>query len=177
FSLPSYFPGVRLSQPTVRLLDLESFFDGLAKYSVFVSEPIADGGNLQRRQRIDEACGEPPQAAVAQSSVWLRLDHLCPILAWIRLQILPNKFFNPEVDNVIDQRSADEKLHRQIVDLLGILLIVRLLRQQPALGEQVAQRASDCFEPLALISILLRNNVIEYEVPVVFVEVGSIGEP
>ena len=52
-----------------------------------------------------------------------------------------------------------------------------LLRQQPALREQIAQRASDGFESFALVGVLFGYNVVEYEMPVVFVEVFPVGEP
>jgi hypothetical protein len=54
----------------------------------------------------------------------------------------------------MNERAADQKFHRQIVDALGIGSLVGLLGEQPALREQIAQRASDRLEAFAVAGIL-----------------------
>ena len=48
-----------------------------------------------------------------------------------------------EVGDVVGQRAADEELHREVVDPLGVLAVVGLLGAQPALREDVAHGAGD----------------------------------
>ena len=46
-----------------------------------------------------------------------------------------------EVGDVVGQRAADEKLHREVVDALGVLALVGLLREHPALREDIPHGA------------------------------------
>ena len=116
---------------------------------------------------------KPPQATVAQPRVWLGLDHLPPVLPRVRAQVLTEKLFDSQVDDVIDQRAADQKLHRQVVNPLGILAVMRLLGQQPALGEEVSKHAGHRLEALALAGVLQRNSVVEHEVPIIVLRIGK----
>ena len=97
------------------------------------------------------------------------LDHFLPILPRVRLQVVADELLDAQVDDVVDQRAADQELHRQVVDPLGVLPVVRLLGQQPALGEQIAQRAGDRLEALALAGVLHGDDMVEDQVPVVVV--------
>ena len=65
------------------------------------------------------------------------------------------------------ERSADEELHRQVIDPLGVLALVRLLRLQPALRQQVAQGEGDGLEALARGGGTRRHNVVEEEMTLV----------
>ena len=65
-------PRVAELQPRVGLLDLLAVDEGLPEDAVLVADPVADAGIRMRRQRVDEAGGEPAEAAVAQA----RLDLL-----------------------------------------------------------------------------------------------------
>ena len=81
-----------------------------------------------------------------------------------------------KVGNVVGQRSADEKLHREIVDALAILALIGLLRTQPSLREDVAHGAGCGLETLASADGRQFPDVIEEEVP--FVQrIGRSGEP
>ena len=54
-----------------------------------------------------------------------------------------------QVHDVVGQRAADEELHRQVVDALGVLALVGLLGEHPALREDVAHGAGEGLEALA----------------------------
>ena len=56
-----HFPGIGFGEPMVWLLELETMLDGLTENTVFISQPIACGRNLERGQRIDEACRQAPK--------------------------------------------------------------------------------------------------------------------
>ena len=68
-----HLPGVGMAQPVVRVLDLAAVVDLLAEHAVLVAQAVADGRDLQRGQRVDEAGGQPAEAAVAQAGVGLFL--------------------------------------------------------------------------------------------------------
>ena len=96
FARPGHFPGIGLSQPVVRVLDLEAVLDRLPENAVFVAQAIAHRRNLQRGQRIDEAGREPAQAAVAQAGVRLRLDDFLPILPRVGLQVVADELLDAQ---------------------------------------------------------------------------------
>ena len=56
-------------QPGVRLLHLAAVDERLAEDAVFVADAVADTGDTHRREGVDEAGGEPSEAAVAQSGL------------------------------------------------------------------------------------------------------------
>ena len=99
------------------------------------------GGNLHRGQRVDEAGRQPAEAAVAQAGVRLRLGQLLQVQP-LALHDLSDERVDHQVGDVVGQRPADEELHRQVIDALGILAVIGLFRLEPALGEQVADRAA-----------------------------------
>ncbi len=72
-----------------------------------------------------------------------------------------------QIGDVIGQRPPDEKLHREIIDPLGILALVGLFGPDPALRENVAHRAGKGLEPLAGIGGREVRDVIEEQVTVV----------
>ena len=69
------FPREVEGQPFVGLLHLVAVADLLAKDAVFVADAVADGRDVQRRQRIEEAGRQPPQTTVAQPRLHVLLDH------------------------------------------------------------------------------------------------------
>ena len=74
---------------------------------------------------------------------------------------------------MLSKRAADQELHRQVVDLLGVRPVVGRLREQPALGKQVAERPGHRLEPLPLVGLLHRDDVVEDQVPIVVVPIGE----
>ena len=62
---------------------------------------------------------------------------------------LSHEIFDPEVGDRAGHRSADQELHRKVIDFLGVLVVVRPLRQNPALREHVTDRPGHRLEPVA----------------------------
>ena len=54
-----------------------------------------------------------------------------------------------KIGDVVGQRSADEELHREVVQPFRVLLFVGLLRQKPSLGKNVAHRAGNRLKAIA----------------------------
>jgi hypothetical protein len=79
-------------------------------------------------------------------------------------QTLAHQRLDAQIAEVVGQRSADEKLHRQVIDLLGIPPIVGLLCLEPALREQIADRAGGGLILFARAGILGGDDVIEDQV-------------
>ncbi len=64
-------PGEVEGQPVVGLLDLVAVLNLLAKDAVLVADAVADGGDVEGGQRIEEAGRQPPQAAIAQPRLYV----------------------------------------------------------------------------------------------------------
>ena len=72
-----------------------------------------------------------------------------------------------EVQDVVGQRAPDEELHGEVVDALGVLALVCLLRAQPPLREDVPHGAGDGLVALPRAHRRGIDDVVEHEMPLV----------
>src|SRR5207244_5765538 len=72
-------PRIRAAKPVVGLLVLPTVLDGLPEHPVLVPEPIPYGRELHRGHRVEEACGQAPEPAIAQPGVGLFFEQAEPI--------------------------------------------------------------------------------------------------
>src|SRR6266481_55776 len=72
-----------------------------------------------------------------------------------------------EIRDVVRQRSADEELHREVIDAFGVLARVRLLGADPSLREDVPDGTRDGLIALARTSRVGIGDVVEEQVPLV----------
>ena len=125
--------------------------------------------------RVDEARREPAEPAVAEAGVGLLLEEFGE-----PQPLVPGGGVDQgrqhQVRDVVRQRPADQELHREVVDLLGIDPVVLLLGPDPALGEHVADRGGDGLELLAGPGVLRVDDVVEHQ-PSLVQGVVRAGEP
>ena len=53
------------------------------------------------------------------------------------LDRLPDEGIEQEIRHIVGQRAAEEKLHGKIIDALGVLALIGVFGEQPALREDV----------------------------------------
>ena len=125
--------------------------DPLVEDPVVVTKAVAVRGVAERGQRVEEARGEPAEAAVPEAGVPLRLAQVLERVAEL-LERLPALVGEVEVDQAVAERAADQILEREVVDALGVNLVVLVLRAEPALDHPVAdcERQSHVRLPLAV---------------------------
>ena len=70
-----------ITQPGIGGLYLVAVDDALMEHAVLIAQTISIRGQRQGSQRVEEAGGEPPQAAVAEASVPLRLAQVFEFVA------------------------------------------------------------------------------------------------
>ena len=87
-----------------------------------------------RGHRVDEAGRQPAEAAVAEAGVGLLLEQAEPVEALLSRDGSLDERVEQQVGDVVGQRPADQELHRQVVDALGVLALVCLLRAAPSAG-------------------------------------------
>ena len=145
------FPRVAVSEPGVGHLHLRAIDDALMKDSVIVADAIPIGGNLERRQRIHVAGGEPPQPAVAQAGIPFRLAQVFQFAAEVA-RGLGALFHQAEVDHAVAERPSHQEFQGHVIDALGVAGVIRLLRRDPSFQQPIAngQRQTDIGLPFAV---------------------------
>src|SRR4029077_19893388 len=59
------------------------------------------------------------------------------------------------------------KLHGKVVDALRVFVLIRVLRMDPSLGEDIPYSPGESFKPLTWTGRRQTNDVVEDEVPLV----------
>ena len=88
----------------------------LTEQAVVVVEAHAVAGQAQRGDGIQEARGQAAQAAVAERRLDLKLLNLIEVVARGDELVL-NLVIDAEVDHIVDEQLADQKLGRDVVEL------------------------------------------------------------
>ena len=137
--------------------------DLLTEHTVLVAQPVPHCRNLPRGERIEETGRETSEPAVAESGVRLLLDQLDPVEVNVPQHPL-GLWLQQQVCHVVSELAPDQKFHRQVIDALGVKRCVSLLRAQPALAQQVSNRAGECFKALPRTQSLRRGHSVELQV-------------
>jgi hypothetical protein len=163
---PRDLPRIGPPQPVVRLLQLPAVLNRLPEHAVLIAQPVAHGRKLHRRHRVEKARGEAAEPAVAQPGVGLLLEQGKPVEALVVGGPLRDRA-KQEIPEVVGQRAPDQELHREIIDAFGIRLLVRLLRAQPALREDVPHGAGGGLVALAWTYRRGIDDAVEHEMTLV----------
>ena len=133
---PRNFPHIAVPEPVVRRLDLDALPDVLEKDPIFIADAVAVSRELHRRHGIEKAGSQTPQPAVSKGSVPFHLSQILepnPKLA----ERLGGFVEQLQIDQMISQHAPQQKFQGQIIDPLGIDVIVVLLGAQPTLNQPV----------------------------------------
>ena len=145
---------------------MPAVLNGLLEDAVFVAQAVAHGRDLHRRHRVEKASRQTPQTAITQTRVGFLLEQLEPIEV-----LLLDGFFRDRIEekvrDIVGQRAADEKLHREIVDALGVLALVGLFGVYPTLRQDIPHGAGKGLETFARTGGHQLKDVIEEEMTLV----------
>ena len=97
--------------PAVGLFALEAVGDLLAEHAVLVINSIAEAGHIQSGQRLQEACRQTPQAAIAQPGIGLAFQHRLQAHAEVG-QYAVEHLVQPHVADGVAQEAPHQELHR-----------------------------------------------------------------
>jgi hypothetical protein len=134
---PRDLPGVAVLEPGVGHLGLGTVDDALVEDAVLVADAVAVGRHAQRRERVEETGGEAAEAAVAEPGVPLRFAQIFERVAELA-ERLATGVDEAEVRHGVAERATHEELEREVVDALGVLLVVAVVRLDPIFDEAVA---------------------------------------
>jgi len=132
-------PRVAVERPVVGPLDLDAVLERLLEDAEVVPDPVADGRNVQCGHRVQQARGEPAQAAVAEAGLDVesrQRAHRQPA----RGRDLPGPRLGAGVEEVLAQLLAQQVLGRQVVDEPRVRLVVRGHRAGVPVDEPVPDR-------------------------------------
>src|SRR5437762_843712 len=159
-------PWVGSTEPVVRDFALPAVLNRLFKDAVFVAQAVAHGGNLHRRHRIEEARRQAPEAAVTQARIGFLLQQLEPIEVLL-LDGVFREVIKKKVRNIVGERAADEKFHREIINPLWILALIGFFRIHPSLRKDIAHGAGDRLKTLSSADRRYFHDVVKEQVPLV----------
>ena len=133
-------PGVAVGQPLVRHLDLLAVHDALTEQAVFIADGAAHRRQIERRQRIEEARSQAAQTAVAQRRFRLLMKHAAQGQPQLlkRLLILLG---GAEVEQVVVQPAAGQKLDGKVIQPLGLFAAAGFLFKAPLEHDLVSHGA------------------------------------
>ncbi len=140
-------PDFPTRKPEIGQLRLPAVHQLLAEDAVLIAQGIPRGGVALCGQGVQEAGGKPAQPAVAQPGVrflLVKTVQLQPQLAQ-RFAEVP---LDPEVEQIVFQRTAQQEFHTKIVNLLGMGFFRLRHIFAPARGHQIAHGERDRFVTL-----------------------------
>ena len=109
--------------PSIGKFDLVAVAELLFEKTVFVMDAVADGGEVELGQRVEEASGKSAEAAISEGHVVFLVAGFLERVPEI-FQSLDGFFENAGVDHVVRVEATHEKLHREIIDTADISLRV-----------------------------------------------------
>jgi hypothetical protein len=140
--VPRQLPRIAEVQPVVVLFDLAAAVDALLEHPEVVADTVADGRQLQRRERIHEAGREPAEASVAEAGIAFALQDLAELEPVVSRQ-LDRRFMEVHVHETEAEAAAGQELRRQIADPFDVAGEVRPLRREPSVYQAIAHRVRE----------------------------------
>ena len=159
-------PRIGVSEPVVGPLLLPAVLNLLLKDAVLIAQAIAHRRQLHRGHRIKEAGRETAETAVAQTRVGLLLEDFPPFAA-VAIETRPDDRIEQQIHDVVGERTADEKLDRDVIDPLRVLARVGLIGAQPSVRKNVSDRTRGGLVALPRVGGLGLDNVVEFQMPLV----------
>ena len=148
--MPFKFPRVAVLEPVIRRLFLPAVNDVLLKHPVVIADTVTTTRQAQGRQRIEETGGQAPKTAITQPRVILFVNQLFKVQPHL-FQRAVHIFVDAQRQQGVRKRTANQKLHRQVINLAYFLRKLSTIRAQPALHHTVADGKQRGVEPLMLI--------------------------
>ena len=130
-------PDRAVSKPLVGKFDLFAVDDALFEYTVIVHYGKARRYIPQRRKTVEVCRGKPSETAVTESRVGLdgvkRIDIEPKFLYGFY-----HFFVDTHIEKVVSQRTSEKKLHRHIINVLGVDFTRRALEFHPGVRKHIA---------------------------------------
>ena len=118
----------------------------LTEQSEFVVDAVADGGQVEGCQRIEETGGEASQTTIAQPHVVFLFSELVDILAEFP-ECIPRGFVDAGVVQVVQQHPTHEVFQTQVIGPTRLGVVMRLLCAHEVIQQAIpdGERSTDRF--------------------------------
>src|SRR5690606_23928950 len=126
-------------QPRVGLLDLLAVDERLTEDAVLVADAVADARHAHRGERVDEAGGQTPEPAVAQTRFDLLPAQGVDVDA-AGGEGLGRHVGEPRGEQVVVELAPQQVLRREVAHALGLALVLPVLVFEPLRHQVVAHR-------------------------------------
>ena len=130
-------PRIVVEGPVVRVLDLMAVLEDLLEDPVLVPDTVAHGRHVQGGQGVEQAGGQPAQAAVPQAGLDVQGLQI-PGREAGRGGGLVSQGIRAGVYRIVAQLAPQHVPRRQVIDELRVGLVVRPGRPGPAVSQAVA---------------------------------------
>ena len=144
---------IAVLQPHIRHLYLVSVCNLLFEHSITVADTAAVSCIAQSRQGIQKACCQSSQTSVAKSRVRLLILNDIQIQANL-FQSFLHFIVKGQINQVVSQSAAHQKLHRHIVYNLWIFFLIFLLGGNPCIHNRILDCIAYRLENLLIACLL-----------------------
>ena len=127
---------ISILQPVVRYFYLESIDDLLLKHTITITNSTSICGIAQGSKRIHKTCCQPAKSTISKSRIRL--------LVFNDTQIQSNLFkcffyfpISPQINQIISQCPAHQKLHGHIIQYLRVIFFNDLLCCHPFIHDNI----------------------------------------
>ena len=131
------------------MLDLVAVDEFLLEEAVLVVDAVADGGKVERGERVEEARGEAAEAAVAQPHVLLGVAQRGQNQGRARGRRRPASSYRPVLWRLFSSKRPDEIFEREVVDPAHVAVVVHALGGDEAFENAIAHRHGGGDPPIA----------------------------
>src|SRR6056297_1509447 len=129
-------PGISISKPKIRLLNLISVLYLLIKDSVIITDSIPYCRDTQCCHGIKKAGCKSAQATISKTCVPFCISYLVIIQSDL-FHGFCSYILHSKVDEHIVEQSPDQILHRDVIHSLFVVVVVALLCIQPAVMQTI----------------------------------------
>ena len=120
---PDDLPGGAVLDPGVGQFDLVAFAELLFEEAVLVVNAVADGGEVERSQRVEKAGGETTEATIAERHVVFFIARFLEGVTEV-VEGFVDLIEDAGGNHVVGKEAAHEELHRHVVNTADILLVM-----------------------------------------------------
>ena len=143
----NHFPRIAEEHPVVGRLDLVAVDEGLLEETKLIVDTVAQRRVVKGRERIEKACRQPSEAAVAEAHVDLGLTHEVEILAQ-RGERLLRGVKHAGREQIVAEEASHQVLKGEVVNPPNILRAVDRLSLDHPLVHRIADREDSRHPPV-----------------------------
>src|SRR5574337_287933 len=130
-------PGIAVGHPVVRFFFLVPTINGLPEQAILIVDAVPVSRYTHGGQRVQKTGRQATETAISQRGFRFAFQHVIEIDAH-RTERLPARIEYSQITQVISQGLAQEEFHGEIMQTLGINLLISVLSVQHPVDKGVS---------------------------------------